>query len=117
MNRVCWRNENIVNIKSAGTYESLHYKQLRKCLPLTGSIILYWLGTTDIFKYNLKQPITLTALSKARNIFTCSNTEIVGLNPTRGMDVCVCSVFALSCIGRGLATGLTTRPRRSIVED
>jgi hypothetical protein len=29
----------------------------------------------------------------------------VGSNPARGMDVCVYSVFVLSCVGSGLATG------------
>jgi hypothetical protein len=29
------------------------------------------------------------ARSKARTVFARSNTEIVGSNPTRGMDVCV----------------------------
>jgi hypothetical protein len=34
----------------------------------------------------------LAARFKARTVFARSNTEIVGLNPTGGMDVCVCSV-------------------------
>jgi hypothetical protein len=34
-----------------------------------------------------------------------SNTRIVGSQPTRGMDVSVCLVFVLSCVGRGLAMG------------
>jgi hypothetical protein len=29
----------------------------------------------------------------------------VGSNPARGMDVCVYSVFVLSCVSSGLATG------------
>jgi hypothetical protein len=36
-----------------------------------------------------------------------SNTWIVGSNPTRGMDICVFTVFVLSCVGDGLATGLS----------
>jgi hypothetical protein len=32
----------------------------------------------------------LAARSKARTAFARSNTEIVGSNPTGGMDVCVC---------------------------
>jgi hypothetical protein len=41
----------------------------------------------------------VAALSKAWYVFARSNTGVVGLNPTRGMDVCVrvYSVFVLSC--------------------
>jgi hypothetical protein len=45
------------------------------------------------------------ARSKAWNIFARLNSGIVGSNPARGMDVCVYSVFALSCVSSGLATG------------
>jgi hypothetical protein len=34
-------------------------------------------------------PITEAERSKARNVFARLNTEIMGSNPTRGMDVCV----------------------------
>jgi hypothetical protein len=40
----------------------------------------------------------------AWNVFARLNTGIVGSNPARGMDVCVYSVFVLSCVGSGLAT-------------
>jgi hypothetical protein len=43
--------------------------------------------------------------SKAWNVFARLNTGIVGSNPARGMDVCVYSVFVLSCVVSGLATG------------
>jgi hypothetical protein len=46
--------------------------------------------------------ITVTARSKARTVFARSNTEIVGSNPTEGMDICVYSVFY---IDSGLALG------------
>jgi hypothetical protein len=32
----------------------------------------------------------------------CSSTEIMGLNPTRGKDVCIHFSAALSCVGRCL---------------
>jgi hypothetical protein len=35
------------------------------------------------------KPIIVAVLSKTRNVFARSNTEIVGSNPTRGMDVCL----------------------------
>jgi hypothetical protein len=39
-------------------------------------------------------------------VFARSNIEIVGLNPTQGMDVVsVYSVFVLSCVGSDLAMG------------
>jgi hypothetical protein len=37
-------------------------------------------------------PITVAAWSKAWTIFARSNTGIVGLNPTQGMNVCVLSM-------------------------
>jgi hypothetical protein len=41
---------------------------------------------------------TLVERSEAGNVFPRSNTGIVGSNPTRGMDVCVSSVFVLLCV-------------------
>jgi hypothetical protein len=49
-------------------------------------------------------PFTVALQSKARNLFTHSNTEIVGSNPTQGTDLSVSSVPVLSCVGSGLAT-------------
>jgi len=43
-------------------------------------------------------------------VYGCSHAEIVGSNPTRGMDVC-CECCALS--GRGLCDGLITRTEES----
>jgi hypothetical protein len=51
------------------------------------------------------QPVTVVARSKAWNVFARLSTGILGSNPARGMDVCVYSVFVLSCVGSGLATG------------
>jgi hypothetical protein len=44
-------------------------------------------------------PVTVTARSKAWTVFARSDAGIVGLNPSQGIDVCVCvySVFVLSC--------------------
>jgi hypothetical protein len=60
-------------------------------------------------------PITVAARSKAWTVIARSNTGIVGLNPTSGMDVwcvCVCvCVYTFFCVcivlylGTGLATG------------
>jgi hypothetical protein len=47
-------------------------------------------------------PVTVAARSKVWNVFARSNAGIVDSKPTRGMDVCVYSVFVL---GSGLATG------------
>jgi hypothetical protein len=33
----------------------------------------------------------MAARSKARTVFDRSNSAIVGSNPSRGMDVCVCA--------------------------
>jgi hypothetical protein len=45
-------------------------------------------------------PITVATRSKAWTVFARSNTEIVGSNPTWGMDVCVCvcSVYVQPCV-------------------
>jgi hypothetical protein len=42
----------------------------------------------------------MAARSKTRTVFARSNTEIMGSNPTRGMDVGVCSVCVYSCLTR-----------------
>jgi hypothetical protein len=50
--------------------------------------------------------VTVAARSKAWTVFVRWNTAIVGSNPNRGMDVCVClfCVYVL-CVGSGPATG------------
>jgi hypothetical protein len=52
------------------------------------------------------RPITVAALSKTWTVFSCSNTGIVGLNPTRGINVCVrlFCVCVVLYVGSGLAT-------------
>jgi hypothetical protein len=42
--------------------------------------------------------LSLAARSKAWTAFARSNTGVMGSNSTRGMDVCVYSVFVLSCV-------------------
>jgi hypothetical protein len=37
--------------------------------------------------------------------FARSYTEVVGSNPTRGMDVCVAYVFVFCCMGNDLVMG------------
>jgi hypothetical protein len=67
---------------------------------------------------------TGSTLCKFYCIFTMSNdkvpvpvglghlvTGIVGSNPARGKDVCLCVV--LSCVRKGLSDGLITRPKES----
>jgi hypothetical protein len=47
----------------------------------------------------------VAARSKTRNVFAYLNSGIFGSNPARGIDMCVCFVFVLSCVDSGLATG------------
>jgi hypothetical protein len=49
----------------------------------------------------------VAARSKPWSIFFRSNAEIVGSNPTRGIDVCLrlFCVCVVLCLGSGLATG------------
>jgi hypothetical protein len=54
----------------------------------------------------------MAARSKANTVFGPSNTEIASSNPARGMDVCLFLCVVVSCVGRGLSTGLIPRPRR-----
>jgi hypothetical protein len=70
----------------------------RKTLPILKFIKI-------IQSLTLYGPVTVAARSKAWNVFARLNTGIVGSNPARGMDVCVYSVFVLSCVSSGLATG------------
>jgi hypothetical protein len=54
-------------------------------------------------------PITVAARSKAWIVFTRSNTEIVGSNPTQGIDVCIVCLFCVCvvlCVGTGLVKAL-----------
>jgi hypothetical protein len=57
---------------------------------------------------NIHMQLAHEELSDARTVFSRSNTGIVvGSNPTRVMDVCVClfRVCVVLCVGSGLATG------------
>jgi hypothetical protein len=56
--------------------------------------------------YMRQQLITVVARYKAWTIFSRSNTEIEGSNPTRSMGVCVrlFCVCGVLCVGRGLPT-------------
>jgi hypothetical protein len=56
----------------------------------------------------LPAPITVASRSNTSTVFARSNTGIVGSNPTQGIDVCVYSVFVLSCVGIGIAKGWST---------
>jgi hypothetical protein len=49
-------------------------------------------------------PVTVTAPSEALNVFARWNTGIVGLNPTRDMDVCLHFSMFMILVGNGLAT-------------
>jgi hypothetical protein len=61
----------------------------------------------DYWIMNWNGSITVAALSKAWNDFTCSNAWIVSSNPTQGIDVCLhlFCVCVVLCVGSGLATG------------
>jgi hypothetical protein len=51
-----------------------------------------------MLRNNCIVPITVTQRSKARNAFARLNTEIMGSNPIRGMDICFYSVFDLPIV-------------------
>jgi hypothetical protein len=48
----------------------------------------------------------MAAGSKAWTVVARSNAGVLGSNPTRGIDVCMCvySVCVVLCVGNGLAT-------------
>jgi hypothetical protein len=46
-------------------------------------------SSTNKHRKNTKLPITAAARSKAWTVFARSNAEILGSNPTQGMDICV----------------------------
>jgi hypothetical protein len=50
--------------------------------------------------------MTVAARSKTRTVFARTTAEIVGSNPTQGMDICV-RLFCVCvlCVGSGLAMG------------
>jgi hypothetical protein len=51
----------------------------------------------------LTESIAVAVRFKGWNVVVRSNIGIVGSNPAQGMDVCL-FLFALSCVGSGLAT-------------
>jgi hypothetical protein len=57
--------------------------------------------------------MTLAALSEAWTVVARSNTEILGSNPTGGIDVCMrlLCVSVVLCVDGGHATGLIPRSR------
>jgi hypothetical protein len=78
-------------IKNSGLLKMLFLNSRAGTMKISGKVIIKFL-----------EPITIAAWSKAWIIFACSNTGIVGSNPTWGMDiVCVYSVSVLSCIQWG----------------
>jgi hypothetical protein len=66
-------------------------------------LVLYW----ELYLYG--KPTTVAALSKARTVFACSNTGIVGSNPTQSMGVCI--VCSCSVSRKRPCDGLIPRPR------
>jgi hypothetical protein len=59
-----------------------------------------------------KKPITVAAPSMAWTVFASLYTEIVGSNPTQGMDIYVrlFGVCVVVCVGSGLAAGWSPVP-------
>jgi hypothetical protein len=109
-----WRrmtNDAYNNLKSVtGTYNDIigSYWFKVKLLPFdlfySHKIYAY---LPDIFNEpSMKLPLTVAARSKTCTVFARSEVGIVGLNPTRRMDICVrlFCVCAVLCAGSGLAT-------------
>ena len=76
-------------------------------MTLTLINVIIWLINYEIIGYvNSFLPVPMAARCKAL-VYGGSPTEIVGSNPTGGMDV-FCECYVLS--GRGLCDGLIYRP-------
>jgi hypothetical protein len=58
-------------------------------------------------RYTLSLPITMSARSKASNVFARLNSGFVGSNPAQYMDdyVRLFCVYVVLCVGSDLATG------------
>jgi hypothetical protein len=69
------------------------------------------LPSTSFSIHYLPTILPLDAVSADILTASRSTTGIVGFKPTRGMSVCVSSVFVLFCAGSDFATGLIPRPR------
>jgi hypothetical protein len=52
----------------------------------------------DITPCSPLKPITVAARSKACHVVARSNARVMGSYPSQGMDVCVYSVFVLTCV-------------------
>jgi hypothetical protein len=64
-------------------------RQSWKTLQADGSTVTDMTVQANILRQYFHVPSTVAARSKALNVLVRSNAGIVGLNPTRGIDVCV----------------------------
>jgi hypothetical protein len=78
---------------------------LHATFDLRSMDILHFNGWFKESNFQFAWPITVAEWRKTWTVFARSNTGIVRSNPTQGMDVCVYSVFVLSCAGSSIATG------------
>jgi hypothetical protein len=92
----------------------VNFNQTTRCKPPEKSVVhSHWVGTSNLIYLWLYSsfvgswPITVAAGSKTWSVFAPWNAGFVGLNPTRGTDICVrlFCVCAVLCVGSGLATG------------
>jgi hypothetical protein len=91
-----------------------HFHSNLRSKQTFGRVGLICLKSCNVYSFCLNylwaiqsSPITVAARSKVWNVFAPSSTGIVGSNPTRGMDACVClfGVWVVLCVDSGLATG------------
>jgi hypothetical protein len=73
--------------------------QKRVCSTFILAMLIQWVLVSkllrDSFFISWWLPIAVAGRPKARTVFARSNTEIVGSNPTGGMDVCVLCAFTV----------------------
>jgi hypothetical protein len=91
----CWKVDLVVDLRCYFMIILMRRKDTpsREHLSMHNSRLVYYDFGFGSLIYLL--PITVAAWSTAWTAFSRSNTEVVGSNPSRGMNVCV---FVLSCV-------------------
>jgi hypothetical protein len=66
-----------------------------------------------IMRFKSNAVLTTVMIIAGLTVFDCSNTGVVGSNPTRGMDVCLrlFCVCVVLCVGSGALRRSDTGPR------
>jgi hypothetical protein len=87
--KLVWTRERVF-CKLFNTGQVNGFTTLFTCLEQISPLTCFSAPISVLFTWWWCPPITVAARSKVWTVFARSNAGIVGSNPTRGLDVCVC---------------------------